>query len=63
MEQAECSETLAHKIKMPGKNPEESIQHLEHGESLKSRIFSYISKKEWLHPLEGIILQLTGRGD
>ena len=33
----ECSETSAHKIQMPGNNPEESIQHLEHGESLKSR--------------------------
>ena len=34
----ECSETSAHKIQTPGNNPEESIEHLEHGESLKSRI-------------------------
>ena len=28
---------LAYKIQRPGKYPEESIQHSEHGESLKSR--------------------------
>ena len=38
MEQTQCSETLAHKIQTPGNYPEESIQHLEHGELLKSRI-------------------------
>jgi hypothetical protein len=38
MEQTECSETLAYKIQTPGNYPEESIQHSEHGESLKSRI-------------------------
>ena len=38
MEQIECSETSSHKIQTPGNNPEESIQHLEHGESFKSRI-------------------------
>jgi hypothetical protein len=36
MEQTECSETSAHKIQKPGNNLEESIKHLEHGESLKS---------------------------
>jgi len=41
MEQTECSETSAHKIQTPGNNPEESIQHLEHGESLKSRILMF----------------------
>ena len=34
----ECSETSAYKIQTPGNNPEENIQHSEHGESLKSRI-------------------------
>ena len=34
----ECSETSAYKIQTPGNYPEESIQHSEHGESLKSRI-------------------------
>jgi hypothetical protein len=38
MEQTECSETSAYKIQMPVNYPEESIQHSEHGESLKSRI-------------------------
>ena len=33
----ECSETSAYKIQTPGNYPEESIQHSEHGESLKSR--------------------------
>jgi hypothetical protein len=37
MEQTECSETLAYKIQMPGNHPEESIEHSEHGRSLKSR--------------------------
>jgi hypothetical protein len=38
MEQTECSETSAHKIQTPRNCPEESVQHSEHGESLKSRI-------------------------
>jgi len=38
MEQTECSETSAYKIQTPGYYPGESIQHSEHGESLKSRI-------------------------
>jgi len=37
MEQTECFKTSAYKIQMPGNYPEESIQHSEHGESLKSR--------------------------
>ena len=37
MEQTECSETLAYKIQKPGNYPEESTQHSEQGESLKSR--------------------------
>jgi len=42
MEQIECFETSAYKIQTPGNYPEESIQHSEHGESLKSRTFHYI---------------------
>jgi hypothetical protein len=38
MEQTECSETSVYKIQTPENYPEESIQHPEHGESLKSRI-------------------------
>jgi hypothetical protein len=37
MELTECSETSAYKIQTPRNYPEESIQHSEHGESLKSR--------------------------
>jgi len=33
----ECSETSEYKIQTPGNYPEESIQHTEQGESLKSR--------------------------
>jgi len=33
----EYSETSAYKIQKPENYPEESIQHSEHGESLKSR--------------------------
>jgi len=40
MEQTECSETSAHKIQTPGNYPEESIQHSEHGERLKSKILA-----------------------
>jgi len=38
MEQTECSETSAYKIQTLGNYPKESIQHSEHGKSLKSRI-------------------------
>jgi hypothetical protein len=38
VEQTECSETSVCKIHTSGNYPEESIQHSEHGESLKSRI-------------------------
>jgi len=39
MEQTECSETSAYKIQTEGNYPEESVQHSEHDESLKSRIW------------------------
>jgi len=35
LEQIQCSEMLAYKIQMLRNYPEESIQHSEHGESLK----------------------------
>jgi hypothetical protein len=38
MERTECSETSACKIQTLWNYPEESIQHSEQGESLKSRI-------------------------
>jgi hypothetical protein len=40
-EQTECSETLAFKLQMLVNHPEESIQHLENGESLKSSILPF----------------------
>jgi len=45
IEQTECSETSAYKIQTSGKYPEESIQHSEHGESLKSRILQKLLNK------------------
>jgi hypothetical protein len=51
----ECSERLAYKIQTPGNYPEESIQHSEQGESLKSRIiikvFSVLSVSSYWHIL------------
>ena len=46
MEQTGCSETSAHKLQTPGNNSEESIQHLEHGESLKSWCSKELKSKE-----------------
>jgi len=40
MEQTECSETSAYKIQTPSNYPKESIQHTEHGESLKLRMYT-----------------------
>ena len=49
----ECSETSAYKLQTPGNYPEESIQHSEHGESLKSRrVFLFAA-------VLGIVLELT----
>jgi hypothetical protein len=44
MEQTESSKMLAYKIQMTGNYPEESMQHSEHGESLKSRLLALINK-------------------
>ena len=38
MEETECSETSEFKLQTPGNYPEESIQHIEQGESLKCRV-------------------------
>jgi len=43
MEETECSETSGYNIETPGNCPEESIQHLELGESLKSRMLLLIT--------------------
>jgi len=42
MEQVECSETSAYKIQPPWNYAEESIQHSEQGESLKSRKYKVV---------------------
>jgi len=42
MEQTEYSEILVYKIQTSGNYPEESIQHSEHGKSLKSRIYTFV---------------------
>ena len=42
----QCSETSAYRIQTPGNFPEESIQHSEHGGSLKWRIASLSYKQK-----------------
>ena len=42
MDQTKCSKMSAYKIQTSGNYPEESIQHSEHSESLKSRIQIFI---------------------
>jgi hypothetical protein len=43
MEQIKCSETSAYIIQTPGNYPKDNIIYTEHGESLKSRIQSYVA--------------------
>ena len=45
MELTECSETSAYKIQTPGNSPKESIQHTEHGESLKLTNILLVNKE------------------
>jgi len=45
MEQTQCSEMSTHKIQMPGNHPKERIQHSQHDESFKSKIFNKFSFK------------------
>jgi len=58
IEETECSETSAYKIQTPGNYPAESIKHSEYGESLKSRIYHFITHKPIviLDPSEGYVL-------
>jgi hypothetical protein len=64
-EQTECSETSAYKIQRPGNYPKENIQHTEHGENLKSRIFLFLagqrfsSNQEAIAAVEGYFADLT----
>jgi len=49
MEKRQRSETSVYKIQTPGNHPKETIQHSEHGESLKSRIIQqlFVHKCYW----------------
>jgi len=42
MEPIEGSETSAIRTKTPGNYPKENILHIQHGESLKSRLLFYV---------------------
>jgi len=54
MERTERSETLAYKLQTPGNYSKESIQHTEHGKSLKSRftLFSTLVSCCFYHSLK-----------
>jgi len=47
MEQTACFETSAYKIQTPGNYPDESTQHSEHDEGLKSRMNFRVSKQNF----------------
>ena len=54
MELTQCSETLAFNTQRPGKYPEDNLSLLQHGESLKSRIYTvYLCLGTALHVLGG----------
>jgi len=44
MEPIQCSETSAIRTQTPGNYPKENILHIEHGESLKSRMLAVITE-------------------
>ena len=59
----ECSETSAYKIQTPGNYPEESVQHSERGESLKSRIIFVIvcvSASKLIQSVPAVIWHTSG---
>jgi hypothetical protein len=49
MEQTKCSETLSFKLQTPVNHPEQSTQHSEHGESLKSGMNKELEIEVLLH--------------
>jgi len=55
MELIEGSETSAIRIQTPGNYPKENILHIEHGESLKSRILKESSMRERLQAIHTYI--------
>ena len=59
MEQTECSETSAYKLQTPGNYPKESVQHTEHGESLKSsevRCLTVCGMRDRVYPFHSSIV-------
>jgi len=56
MEQTECSETSAYKIKTAGNYPEESTEYSEHDESLKSRISVSPTKLQIIIPYRSAVI-------
>jgi hypothetical protein len=57
-----CSETSAYKIHTPGNYPVESIQHPEHGKSLKSRILHLYGKKTATTVFRNVGIQTSDTG-
>jgi len=56
----ECSETSVYKIQTPGNYPKESIQHTEHGKSLKSKIYTLLHRIRYLSLLlSTLVSQIT----
>jgi len=55
----ECSETLAHKIQMPGNHPKERIQYSEHDKSLKSRNINLFATVHMINGEENLLILTT----
>ena len=60
MEQAECSETYAHKIQTPGYHPKERLKHPQHGEYLQSKTSLILCVLYAISTSLFLILSVTG---
>jgi hypothetical protein len=59
MEQTECSKILAFKLQTSVNHPEESVQHSEDGESLKSRnVYTAIISAHFHHALTTDVINI-----